>query len=79
MAKSLSHQQALALHVIRTYIAQKGFPPTVREIGERMGLSAASTVHSHLIRLEEKGYITRGDGARMIRINQVAVPAGSRS
>ncbi|ORO00550.1 repressor LexA, partial [Staphylococcus aureus] len=37
----------------------KGYPPSVREIGEAVGLASSSTVHGHLSRLEEKGYIRR--------------------
>lgn len=37
----------------------RGFPPSIREIGEAVGLSSSSTVHSHLRSLEEKHYIRR--------------------
>ncbi|WP_439426176.1 transcriptional repressor LexA [Oenococcus alcoholitolerans] len=36
---------------------EKGYPPTVREIGEAVGLSSTSTVHGHIDRLEKKGYL----------------------
>jgi len=36
-----------------------GYPPSVREIGEAVGLSSSSTVHSHLAALESKGYVRR--------------------
>ncbi len=39
----------------------KGYPPSVREIGEAVGLASSSTVHGHLSRLEEKGYIERSN------------------
>ena len=38
---------------------EKGYPPSVREIGEAVGLASSSTVHGHLSRLEGKGYIRR--------------------
>lgn len=37
--------------------SEKGYPPTVREIGEAVGLSSTSTVHGHIDRLEKKGYL----------------------
>lgn len=47
------------LRFIKQEIQDKGYPPSVREIGEAIGLSSSSTVHGHLARLEEKGYIRR--------------------
>lgn len=38
---------------------KKGYPPSVREIGEAVGLASSSTVHGHLARLEKKGFIKR--------------------
>jgi repressor LexA len=55
----LTEQQQRVLDYIREHIGAKGFPPSVREIGEALGLASSSTVHGHLGRLEEKGYIRR--------------------
>ena len=41
---------------------EKGYPPSVREICEAVGLRSTSTVHGHLSRLEKKGYIRRNKG-----------------
>ena len=41
------------------YVEQHGYPPTVREIGERVGLASPSTVHAHLANLERAGYLRR--------------------
>ena len=41
------------------YVGQHGYPPTVREIGERVGLASPSTVHAHLANLERAGYLRR--------------------
>ena len=41
------------------YVDRHGYPPTVREIGEAVGLSSSSTVHAHLAALQDKGYLTR--------------------
>ncbi len=42
-----------------SYVAEHGYPPTVREIGERVGLASPSTVHAHLANLERAGYLRR--------------------
>ena len=44
---------------IKSEVSQKGYPPSVREIGTAVGLASSSTVHGHLARLESKGYIRR--------------------
>jgi repressor LexA len=55
----LSHRQTDILEFIKRVIRQKGYPPSVREIGDAVGLMSSSTVHGHLQTLEEKGYIRR--------------------
>lgn len=55
----LSNRQKLILSYIRRTLREKGYPPSVREIGEAVGLSSSSTVHSHLTKLEELGFIHR--------------------
>ena len=47
------------LEYIKKQVAEKGYPPSVREIGEAVGLKSTSTVHGHLKRLESKGLIKR--------------------
>ena len=56
--KTTPRQQAI-LNVIRDFTREHGYPPSVREIGERVGLSSSSTVQSHLRTLERKGLIRR--------------------
>jgi len=41
------------------YVDRHGYPPTVREIGERVGLASPSTVHAHLANLERAGFLKR--------------------
>jgi repressor LexA len=55
----LTKRQKQVLDYVRDEINRRGFPPSVREIGEAVGLSSSSTVHSHLTALENKGYIRR--------------------
>ncbi len=59
MVNDLTPRQEQILIFIKKQISQKGYPPTVREIGEAVGLSSSSTVHSHLAKLEQKGFIRR--------------------
>lgn len=47
------------MNFIKKEVKEKGYPPSVREIGEAVGLSSSSTVHGHLSRLESKGLIRR--------------------
>ncbi|WP_274650652.1 transcriptional repressor LexA [Paenibacillus humicola] len=58
MSKLSNRQQAI-LEFIKTEVREKGYPPSVREIGEAVGLASSSTVHGHLDRLEKKGLIRR--------------------
>lgn len=57
--RNLSRRQQGILDYIKHNIATLGFPPTIREIGEEVGLSSSSTVFAHLVTLEAKGYIKR--------------------
>ncbi len=59
MSKPLTSRQRSVYEFIESYISQKGYGPTVREIAEAVNLSSPSTVHVHLKTLEEKGYIVR--------------------
>ncbi len=55
----LSDRQRQILELIMATVADRGYPPSVREIGEAVGLSSPSTVHSHLSALAKAGYIRR--------------------
>ncbi|MFC0043653.1 transcriptional repressor LexA [Metabacillus iocasae] len=55
----LSKRQQDILNFIKQEVKGKGYPPSVREIGEAVGLASSSTVHGHLARLESKGLIRR--------------------
>jgi repressor LexA len=55
----LTKRQREVLEFVRAEVHRRGFPPSVREIGQAVGLSSSSTVHSHLAALEEKGFIRR--------------------
>jgi repressor LexA len=57
--KDLNQRQKSILEFIKSELKEKGYPPSVRETGEAVGLKSSSTVHGHLCRLEELGYIRR--------------------
>ncbi|SHJ47232.1 transcriptional repressor LexA [Paramaledivibacter caminithermalis] len=59
MSLDLTKQQSRILEFIRSEVNSKGYPPSVREICQAVGLKSTSTVHGHLRRLEKKGYIRR--------------------
>ena len=58
----LSKMQQRIYEYIASCIRDQGYPPSVREIGEAVGLRSPSTVHFHLKRLEEAGIIEKGAG-----------------
>lgn len=84
--KKVSKRQEDILTFIKDEVRKKGYPPSVREIGEAVGLASSSTVHGHLARLESKGLIRRDptkpraieilelDNVTEIRPNVVNVP-----
>lgn len=57
----LTKKQEEVLNFVKEFMVSHGYPPTVREICNAMGLSSPATVHTHLSQLEHKGYI-RKDG-----------------
>ncbi|MDO5494079.1 MAG: transcriptional repressor LexA [bacterium] len=57
--EGLTGRQALVMETIRTALSERGFPPTLREIGDAVGLQSPSSVKHQLDVLERKGYIRR--------------------
>jgi repressor LexA len=55
----LTVRQREIMDYILREVQKKGYPPSVREIGEAVGLSSSSTVHAHLEKLEQLGYLRR--------------------
>ena len=73
---SLSKMQQRIYDFLVSSIREQGYPPSVREIGEAVGLRSPSTVHFHLKNLAELGYIEIGAGkGRAISLKQPAAPA----
>lgn len=79
MASNLTRRQQEILTFVRRYGESHGYPPSVREIGQAMGLSSSSTVHSHLEALKRKGFLRRDPSKpRALELLQDGVGAGRR-
>ena len=61
--EKLTDKQKIVLDTIKKEIAEKGFPPTVREIGAKVGLNSSATTFFHIKKLIEKGYLKQ-DGSK---------------
>jgi len=74
--QGLTTRQQMVLDFIRQSIADRGYPPTLREIGARMGIRSTNGVNDHLRALERKGYLTREDmKSRALRPTGLAAAA----
>lgn len=59
--QGLTDRQQMVLDFIKESISSRGYPPTLREIGAKMGIKSTNGVNDHLRALERKGYLTRED------------------
>src|SRR3989304_1756756 len=59
--ETLADRQKEVLEFIQQSIVARGYPPTLREIGEQMGIRSTNGVNDHLKALEKKGYLARED------------------
>ena len=59
MAEVLSDKRREILDYIGTCLRERGYPPSVREIGQAVGLASSATVHSHLAVLQKEGFLQR--------------------
>src|SRR5262245_5231818 len=81
--QGLTKRQEQTLDFIRKSIEERGYPPTLREIGEYMGIRSTNGVNDHLRALERKGYLRREDmKSRALRVveqpdSKAAAAAGS--
>jgi repressor LexA len=57
--QKLTKRQQQIFDFIKRYTSEKGYPPTVRDIGHAIGLTSSSTVHAHLANLERLGMLRR--------------------
>jgi len=76
----LTNRQRLVLDTIRTLVERRGYPPSMREIGEAVGLTSPSSVSHQLETLERKGYLRRDPNRpraiELITPGDLAAPAG---
>jgi len=78
--QGLTKRQEQTLDFIRKSIDDHGYPPTLREIGEHMGIRSTNGVNDHLRALERKGYLTRQDmKSRALKLVEDAAPTPIRS
>src|SRR5690349_21848724 len=68
MTRSLTDKQERILSFIVDYVNDKGYPPSIREIGNHFNISSLRGVTVHLDALERKGYIKRANTARAITV-----------
>jgi repressor LexA len=68
MAKGLTERQGAILQYLADYIQREGYPPSIREIGKRFDIGSLRGVTVHLDALERKGYISRANTPRSIKI-----------
>lgn len=74
-AAGLTPRQRRVLEVIREAVERRGYPPSVREIGEAVGLTSPSSVHHQLATLQKKGFLRRD--ANRPRAVEVFAPPGA--
>jgi repressor LexA len=78
--QGLTKRQEQTLDFIRKSIEDRGYPPTLREIGEHMGIRSTNGVNDHLRALERKGYLRREDmKSRALKLVEDAMPTPIRS
>jgi SOS-response transcriptional repressor LexA len=74
--RPLTWRQRNALRAIREHTERHGYPPTMKQLGEAIGLSSVGSVSYVLRCLQDKGYITREpDKSRTIRLSEAPPPA----
>ena len=73
--QGLTKRQEQTLDFIRKSIEERGYPPTLREIGESMGIRSTNGVNDHLRALERKGYLRREDmKSRALKLVEAPAP-----
>lgn len=78
MAKGLTKRQQMILQFVLDYVQKEGFPPSIREIGKQFEIGSLRGVTVHLDALAKKGYISRSNTPRSIRILHPTYQPGNR-
>ena len=79
MARNLTARQREVLEAITSYVAQRGYPPSIRELRSSLGISSLRGVTIHLDALERKGWIERERRSRSIRVLAPVAPEARRA
>lgn len=74
MAKRLTKRQQTVLETIRSWIRERGYPPTIRELGQRLGIKSLRGVTTHLDAIQRKGFLKREPRARSISLLDAVAP-----
>ena len=59
---ALTDRQRAIVEIVKTYVAEHGYPPSIREIRDAVGILSTSTVHLDLVEIEKAGVIRRTGG-----------------
>ncbi|MCW5941625.1 MAG: transcriptional repressor LexA [Fimbriimonadaceae bacterium] len=78
MAKGLTKRQQMILQYVLDYIQREGYPPSIREIGKEFEIGSLRGVTVHLDALERKGYISRSNMPRSIKVVHPAYQTSRR-
>jgi repressor LexA len=74
MAKQLTTRQHAVLETIRASIRERGYPPTIRELGKKLGIKSLRGVTTHLDAIAKKGFLKREPRARSISLMDLMAP-----
>ena len=74
MAKPLTSRQHKVLETIRAWIQERGYPPTIRELGKRLNIKSLRGVTTHLDAIAKKGFLKREPKARSISLPDLVAP-----
>lgn len=74
MAKQLTKRQHAVLDTIRSWIRERGYPPTIRELGKQLGIKSLRGVTTHLDAIAKKGFLKREPRARSISLLDALAP-----
>ena len=74
MAKQLTKRQHTVLETIRVWIRERGYPPTIRELGRLLGIKSLRGVTTHLDAIAKKGFLKREPRARSISLMDIMAP-----
>src|SRR5688572_10896991 len=78
MAKGLTKRQQMILQFVLDYVQREGYPPSIREIGKEFSIGSLRGVTVHLDALSRKGYITRSNTPRSIKVTHPSYQTSNR-